>query len=45
MVEGLLCEHWLQDDGTSRIHIYVDSKKQGKPSDLFKLKAYAVACR
>lgn len=28
-LEGLLCEHWLQNDGTSLVHIYVDSANQG----------------
>ncbi|CAM9559731.1 unnamed protein product [Scytosiphon promiscuus] len=24
MVDGVLCEHWFQNDGVSRVHIYID---------------------
>lgn len=30
MLEGSLCEHWVQDDGISRIHIFIDSVTQGE---------------
>eukprot|EP00752_Nemacystus_decipiens_P001465 g1441.t1 len=28
ILEGSTCEHWVQDDGVSRIHIYIDSATQ-----------------
>ncbi|CAM9274823.1 unnamed protein product [Ectocarpus sp. 4 AP-2014] len=28
VLEGLMCEHWVQDDGVSRVHIYIDSATQ-----------------
>ena len=30
LVEGSICEHWFQDDGVSRIHIFIDSAAQGE---------------
>lgn len=30
VLEGLTCEHWVQDDGVSRMHIYIDSATQGE---------------
>lgn len=30
MLEGSICEHWVQDDGVSRIHIFIDSDTQGQ---------------
>ena len=29
MVDGFLCEHWLQNDWTSQVHIYIDKTTQG----------------
>lgn len=29
ILEGSICEHWVQDDGASRIHIYIDRATQG----------------
>ncbi|CAM9950116.1 unnamed protein product [Ascophyllum nodosum] len=28
MVDGFLCEHWLQNDWTSQVHIYIDKTTQ-----------------
>lgn len=30
ILAGSSCEHWIQDDGVSRIHIYIDSATQGQ---------------
>lgn len=30
MLEGSIYEHWLQDDGVSRIHIFIDSVTKGE---------------
>lgn len=30
MLGGSKCEHWFQDDGVSRIHIFIDSVTQGE---------------
>jgi len=30
IVGGSICEHWFQDDGVSRIHIFIDSATQGE---------------
>lgn len=39
VLEGSLCEHWFQDDGVSRIHIFIDSDTQGK-----RQAAYSISC-
>ncbi|CAM9472755.1 unnamed protein product, partial [Discosporangium mesarthrocarpum] len=28
IIDGVKCEHWLQDDGTSRVHIFYDHENQ-----------------